>query len=299
MGNRIEKRVTYLDSIETVTTTHYVRDASGNVMGVYVDSMATELYIYGSSRLGLYAGGRYNGQRSLGEKRYELTNHLGNVLAVISDNIGMNTSDSVWATVVSATNYYPFGLEMEGRTWSDTTSANYRYAFNSKEEDLDGVWGNVAYDYWFRIYDPTIARFKSVDPLTANFAYYSPYQFAGNKPIMFIDLDGAEFQIPTFEKFKYGDNPAVNVVTVVDNSAINVVNGGIGLINSGIYAIHKVFTNPTAIPNEIKSETRALVSETGKYLEGQYDYIAKTVKQQLVDTYKGFKDPETYEAPLE
>lgn len=91
----------------------------------------------------------------------------------------------------------------------------------------------------------------------------------------------------------------MNVVTVVDNSAINVVNGGIGLINSGIYAIHKVFTNPTAIPNEIKSETRALVSETGKYLEGQYDYIAKTVKQQLVDTYKGFKDPETYEAPLE
>src|SRR5690606_512479 len=153
------------------------------------------------------------------------------VLAAITDNIGMNTSDTVWAMGVNTSDYYPFGLEMEGRTWSDTTSI-YRYGFNGKEGDNNGEWGNVAYDYGFRIYDPTIARFKSVDPLTSSFSFYSPYQFAGNKPIMFIDLDGAEFQIPTFEKFKYGDNPAVNVVTVVDNSAINVVNGGIGLINS-------------------------------------------------------------------
>lgn len=199
MGNRIEKRVTYLDSIETVTTTHYVRDASGNVMGVYVDSMATELYIYGSSRLGLYAGGRYNGQRSLGEKRYELTNHLGNVLAVISDNIGMNTSDSVWATVVSATDYYPFGLEMEGRIWSDTT-ATYRHAFNGKEKDDNGVWGNVAYGYGFRIYDPVIARFKSTDPLAKSYPMLTltPYQFASNMPIVAIDLDGLEAMIAIY-----------------------------------------------------------------------------------------------------
>src|SRR5690606_20456031 len=81
---------------------------------------------------------------------------------------------------------------------------------------------------------------------------------------------------------------------------VDGVNGGIGLVNSGIYAIHKVFTNPTAIPNEIKSETGALVSETGKYFEGQYNYATRTsVKQQLVDTYEGFKNPESYEAPLE
>lgn len=44
---------------------------------------------------------------------------------------------------------------------------------------------------------------------------------------MLIDLDGAEFQLPTFEKFKYGDNAAITVITVVDNVAINSVNGGI------------------------------------------------------------------------
>src|SRR5690606_6135810 len=121
-GNRIEKKVTRLDSVELISVTHYVRGASGNVMAVYRDSAMTELHVYGSSRLGLYGGGRYNGQRSLGEKQYELSNHLGNVLAVITDNIGMNTSDTVWAMVVNTSDYYPFGLEMEGRIWSDTTS---------------------------------------------------------------------------------------------------------------------------------------------------------------------------------
>ncbi len=35
-------------------------------------------------------------------------------------------------------------------------------------------------------------RFKSVDPLTKNFPFYSPYHFAGNNPITNIDLDGGE-----------------------------------------------------------------------------------------------------------
>lgn len=36
------------------------------------------------------------------------------------------------------------------------------------------------------------SRFLSVDPLTRSFAYYTPYQYAGNTPIQAIDLDGLE-----------------------------------------------------------------------------------------------------------
>jgi hypothetical protein len=43
-----------------------------------------------------------------------------------------------------------------------------------------------------RIYDPRLGRFLSVDPLTQEYPYYTPYQFAGNKPIWAVDLDGAE-----------------------------------------------------------------------------------------------------------
>lgn len=42
------------------------------------------------------------------------------------------------------------------------------------------------------MYNPRLARFPSVDPLTSKYPFYTPYQFAGNMPIEFIDLDGAE-----------------------------------------------------------------------------------------------------------
>jgi hypothetical protein len=59
------------------------------------------------------------------------SNHLGNVLAVVTDNINM-AEDRTTATVASASDYYPFGLQMDGRTFS---SADYRYGFNGKEKD--------------------------------------------------------------------------------------------------------------------------------------------------------------------
>ncbi len=52
--------------------------------------------------------------------------------------------------------------------------------------------GNNHYDYGFRIYNPRIAKFLSVDPLTKSYPMLTPYQFASNTPIWAIDLDGLE-----------------------------------------------------------------------------------------------------------
>ena len=82
----------------------------------------------------------------------------------------------------------------------------YRYGFNGKEKD-DEVSGNGnSYDYGFRIYNPRLGRFLSVDPLTQSFPWYTPYQYAGNKPIWKIDLDGLEETDPI------GDGSSYNVV---------------------------------------------------------------------------------------
>jgi hypothetical protein len=59
-------------------------------------------------------------------EHYELGNHLGNVLAVVTDNIHM-ADDLTTATVASASDYYPFGLQMDSRTVND---GDYRYGFN-------------------------------------------------------------------------------------------------------------------------------------------------------------------------
>ena len=89
--------------------------------------------------------------------------------------------------------YYPFGMVMPGRTFS---SNQYRYGFNGKEKDEPGMGGGGStYDYGFRIYNPQIARFLSVDPLSKSYPWYTPYQFAGNKPIVAIDLDGLEEKV--------------------------------------------------------------------------------------------------------
>jgi len=47
-------------------------------------------------------------------------------------------------------------------------------------------------DYGFRLYNPAIAKFLSVDPLAPEYPELTPYQFASNTPIWAIDLDGLE-----------------------------------------------------------------------------------------------------------
>jgi RHS repeat-associated protein len=81
-------------------------------------------------------------------------------------------------------------MVMPGRKFSSTT--NYRYGFNGKEEDDDVKGDGNQQDYGLRIYDPRLGKFLSVDPLTTSYPWYTPYQFAGNSPIANIDLDGAE-----------------------------------------------------------------------------------------------------------
>jgi RHS repeat-associated protein len=86
-----------------------------------------------------------------------------------------------------------FTHEVKFRNVITEYTTTYTYGFNGKEKDAEvyNVDG-TEYDYGMRIYDPRIGRFLSVDPLTKKYAYYTPYQFAGNKPIVFIDRDGEE-----------------------------------------------------------------------------------------------------------
>jgi RHS repeat-associated protein len=81
-------------------------------------------------------------------------------------------------------------MVMPGRKYSAGTQ--YRYGFNGKENDNEVKGEGNQQDYGMRIYDPRLGRFLSNDPLSKNFPYYSPYQFAGCNPIRNIDLDGGE-----------------------------------------------------------------------------------------------------------
>jgi len=107
--------------------------------------------------------------------------------------------------VVTAQDYYPFGMQMEGRTahiaYDATTqtynlqngAGNYRYGFNGKENDNEVKGTGNQQDYGMRIYDPRVGRFLSTDPITSTYPMLTPYQFASNRPVDGIDQDGLEY----------------------------------------------------------------------------------------------------------
>jgi len=178
----------------------------GNTMAIYEKTGTGSLVLkvqelYGSSRLGTYQrnvevenlGGE--GSYIWGSRFFELSNHLGNVLATIQDRMTVNHSSGVDyydPVVVSAQDYYAFGIMMPGRTYSAPGGA-YRYGFNGKENDNEVKGMGNQQDYGMRIYDPRLGRFLSVDPLTKGYPMLTPFQFASNRPIDGIDLDGLEY----------------------------------------------------------------------------------------------------------
>jgi RHS repeat-associated protein len=97
--------------------------------------------------------------------------------------------------VVSAQQYYPFGMLMPGgsagvRRQYTLGGNDYRYGFNGKEGDDEVKGDDNQQDYGMRISDPRIGRFLSVDPLAGKMPSWSPYCYGMDNPIMMIDPDG-------------------------------------------------------------------------------------------------------------
>jgi len=84
---------------------------------------------------------------------------------------------------------YPFGSLMPNRHFS---SGDYRYGFQGQEGDpeLKGDGNSVNFEY--RMHDPRLGRFFTIDPLTNKYPYYSPYSFSGNRVIDAIEFEGLE-----------------------------------------------------------------------------------------------------------
>ncbi|WP_306639615.1 RHS repeat-associated core domain-containing protein [Sanyastnella coralliicola] len=131
--------------------------------------------------------------RALGERSYEIVDHLANSRALFSDKKliemvgGEPDVNQSKGDLQAIANHYPFGMQMPSRGFSGD---DFRYGFQGQEEDEEFLGGAASYKY--RVYDSRIGRFLSLDPLAPNYPHNSPYTFSENVVINSIELEGLE-----------------------------------------------------------------------------------------------------------
>lgn len=94
--------------------------------------------------------------------------------------------EHIKSPVISSQDYFPFGLSFN--SYSRENSLNNQYHYNGKEQqdELDLGW----LDYGARMYMADIGRWGVIDPLASVARRWSPYVYAYDNPVRFIDPDG-------------------------------------------------------------------------------------------------------------
>jgi RHS repeat-associated protein len=80
---------------------------------------------------------------------------------------------------------------------------DYRYGFQGQEKDDEIKGEGNSLNYTFRMHDPRVGRFLSLDPISAQYPHNSPFAFSENRVIDGIELEGAEYLYTGEEKAEF------------------------------------------------------------------------------------------------
>ncbi|NLN26294.1 MAG: RHS repeat-associated core domain-containing protein, partial [Bacteroidetes bacterium] len=200
---------------------------------------------------------------------FHLRDHLGNTRVVVMEE------DTGTLATLQLNHYYPFGMLPPSLRTSNTIGAlkDNRYLYNGKEfnDDFDLNW----YDYGARFYDPQIGRWHSVDPLCEVNRRWSPYRYAYNNPLRYIDPDGMlEDNFYFDENYKlvsYVENDEPDRVFIIRNEPDELDENG------------NVLTTQTKV-NEVQMSSEEVELRMG---ENGFKKVIKeqTLEEQIMTTF--------------
>ena len=118
---------------------------------------------------------------------YQYKDHLGNIRLSYTDNDGSGDINPA-TEIIEESNYYPFGLEHKGYNGA-INGVQHKYEMYNGVEYEESLGLNL-YEMDVRMYDPTIARFNGIDPVT-HFSQGTSVAF-DNNPVYWADPSGAD-----------------------------------------------------------------------------------------------------------
>lgn len=177
----------------------YIYDATGVKLRKIVGSTTTDYagnYVYENNTLQFFnhAEGYVQNTNGMFSYVYQYKDHLGNIRLSYADNVVENGTIEQ-NEIIEENNYYPFGLKHKGYNTGVGAGGNsvaQRWKFGGKELQDEIVGGSSLewYDITARNFDPALGRWMNLDPLAEQMRRHSPYNYAFDNPIFFIDPDG-------------------------------------------------------------------------------------------------------------
>lgn len=107
--------------------------------------------------------------------------------------------EHIKSSVIESQDYYPFGLAFNSYTRENETPNQNQYNGKEVQDELNLGW----IDYGARMYMPDLGRWSTIDPLGFKFANYTPYNYAIDNPVVFIDPNGMESYKYDWDSQKY------------------------------------------------------------------------------------------------
>ena len=209
--------------------TYYVRGPGGNVLAEYKGQSLSAKYVYaGSRRIARIAGDSAS---------YYLADHLGSTRSLV-DEAG---------SVTAAYDYWPYG-----KVLASSGSGSTHFRFTGHERDAES-----GLDYMLeRSYAYDVGRFLRPDPMQDEYPGISPYAYAANNPLKYVDPDGRKLRFApgTTKRFrgrfastvKYLNQHKASAILARLESYDSVIN--VAATSKGSYYDHKtktIYWNPT------------------------------------------------------